>query len=154
MEKTVVILKPDALQRGIIGEIISRLERKGLKLVAAKMIMASEKLLSEHYAHHKDKPFFPGLKKYMSSTPLLCMVWEGFDAVAVVRRMAGSTNGREADLGSIRGDYSISVHANTVHVSDSGESADVEVKRFFDKEEIFDWDRAGNQYFYGEDELK
>jgi len=103
MQRTVVLLKPDSIQRGLIGEIIHRFERKGLKLVGLKMMAVSDALLEEHYAHHKDKPFFAGLKKFMSSAPIVCVLLEGKDAVSVVRKMAGLTSGREAELGSIRG---------------------------------------------------
>lgn len=152
MQQTVVLLKPDALQRGLVGQIINRFERKGLKLVAAKMMTASEALLEEHYAHHKDKPFFEGLKKFMTSAPIVAMVWEGIDAVAVVRKMAGATNGRNADLGSIRADFSVSTSANLIHVSDSEEAAKEEVARFFGKGEVFDWERTITPYLYAGDE--
>src|SRR4030066_1929960 len=99
MQRTVVLLKPDTLQRGLVGEIIHRFERKGLKLVALKMMAASDALLEEHYAHHKDKPFFAGLKKFMSSAPIVCMLWEGIDAVLVARKMAGSTNKGDGEMG-------------------------------------------------------
>lgn len=153
MQKTVVLLKPDALQRGLVGEIVNRFERKGLKLVALKMTTASEALLEEHYSHHKDKPFFAGLKQFMMSAPLVCMVWEGLDAVAVVRKMAGATNARNADLGSIRADYSMSTSNNIVHVSDSEEAAKEEVVRFFDSPEVHDWQRQIAPYIYSEDEI-
>lgn len=152
MQRTVVILKPDALQRGLVGEIIYRFERKGLKLVGLKMLAASDALLEEHYSHHKDKPFFEGLKKFMKSAPLVCMLWEGLDAVDVVRKMAGATSGRRADLGTIRWDLSMSTSANIVHVSDSVEAAKEEETRFFETSEIFDWDRAISSYLYAEDE--
>src|SRR3989337_1684543 len=136
MQRTVVLLKPDTLQRGLVGEIIHRFERKGLKLVALKMMAASDALLEEHYAHHKDKPFFAGLKKFMMSAPLVCMVLEGKDAISVVRKMAGVTNGREAEYGTIRGDFSISQSNNIVHVSDSEEAAKEELHRFFTDADI------------------
>ena len=152
MQRTVVLLKPDALQRGLVGEIINRFERKGLKLIALKMMAASDALLEEHYAHHRDKPFFEGLKKFMSSAPIICMLLEGIDAVSVVRKMAGVTSGREAELGSIRGDFSMSTSANIIHVSDTLAAAREEEVRFFDKDEIFDWETALLSYIYGEDE--
>ena len=152
MQRTVVVLKPDALQRGYVGEIISRLERKGLKLVGLKMTSASDSLLDEHYAHHKDKAFFADLKRFMMSSPLVCMLWEGVDSVKVVRKMVGATNGREADYGTIRGDYSNSQSANLIHVSDSEESAKTEEARFFKADEIFNYDLAVSSYLYGEDE--
>ena len=154
MQRTVVLLKPDALQRGLVGEIIGRFERKGLKLVGMKMMMAGDSLLSEHYAHHKDKPFFKSLVKFMMSAPLVCMLWEGVEAVDVVRKMTGATNGRTADFGSIRGDFSNSQSNNLIHVSDSVESAEVEEKRFFDKNEVFDWTRLSDEAIYGEEELR
>jgi nucleoside-diphosphate kinase len=154
MQRTVVILKPDALQRGLVGEIITRFEGKGLKLVGLKMVEASDILMAEHYAHHKDKPFFESLKRFMMSSPLICMLWEGINAVAVVRKMTGATNGRDADLGSIRGDFSVSQSANLIHVSDSQEAAEAEEKRFFEKNEIFDWQRLLTPVTYGEDEIK
>jgi len=152
MQRTVLLLKPDTLQRGLVGEIIHRFERKGLKLVALKMMAASDALLEEHYAHHKDKLFFAGLKKFMSSAPIICMLWEGIDAVSVARKMAGATNSREAELGSIRGDFSMSTSANVIHVSDSEASAKEEEARFFEKDEIFDWKLQIDPYLYAEDE--
>lgn len=152
MQRTVAILKPDSLQRGLVGEIINRFERKGLKLVGIKMVSISDAILEEHYAHHKDKPFFAGLKNFMKSAPLVCMLWEGVDAVSVVRKMAGSTNSREAELGSIRGDFSMSRSANIIHVSDGEEAAKEEEVRFFGEEEIFAWDVAVSSFLYAEDE--
>jgi len=152
MQRTVVLLKPDALQRGLIGEIIHRFERKGLKLIALKMMAVSDALLEEHYAHHKDKPFFESLKKFMSSAPIVCMLLEGIDAVSVARKMAGATSGREAELGSIRGDFSMSTSANIIHVADSIAAAREEEARFFEKDEIFDWESIVSAYLYGEDE--
>src|SRR3989344_5600723 len=152
MQRTVVLLKPDALQRGLVGEIIHRFERKGLKLVALKMMAVSDALLEEHYAHHKDKPFFAGLKKFMSSAPIVCVLLEGIDAVSVARKMAGATSGREAELGSIRGDFSMSTSANIIHVADSIAAAREEEARFFEKDEIFDWESIVSAYLYGEDE--
>ena len=137
-----VILKPDALQRGILGEIISRFERKGLKIVGLKMDNLSDEKLDEHYAHHKDKPFFNDLKDFMKSLPVVLMVLEGTKAVEVVRKMAGSTRGAEADMGTIRGDFALGTTKNIVHASDSLENAELEIKRFFEEEEIFDYRRA------------
>jgi nucleoside-diphosphate kinase len=152
MQRTVAILKPDAIQRGLVGEIIDRFERKGLKLVGLKMITASDALLEEHYAHHKDKPFFATLKNFMKSAPLICMLWEGVDAVSVVRKLAGSTNSRNADLGTIRWDYSMSQSANIIHVSDSEDAAKEEEVRFFEKDEVFDWSMAISSLLYADDE--
>lgn len=154
MQRTVVLLKPDSLQRGLVGELVGRLEKKGLKLVGAKMIQASDKLLEEHYAHHKNKPFFGSLVKFMKSTPLVVMLFAGVDAVAVARKMVGATNGRDAEFGTIRGDYSVSQSANLIHVSDSEEAAKAEEKRFFEKGEVFDWDRLIDDALYTEDEAR
>ena len=152
MQRTVVLLKPDALQRGLVGEIIHRFERKGLKLVALKMMAVSDAILEEHYAHHKDKPFFEGLKKFMASAPVVCILVEGIDSIAVARKMAGATNSREAELGSIRGDFSMSTSANIIHVSDSEKSAKEEETRFFKGDEVFDWQSAVSEYLYAEEE--
>lgn len=153
MQRTVVLLKPDALQRGLVGEIIHRFERKGLKLIGLKMMTISNAILEEHYAHHKDKPFFEGLKKFMLASPIVCMLWEGVDAVMVARKMAGATSGREAELGSIRGDFSMSKSANIIHVSDTAITAREEESRFFKKDEIFDYETAVAPFLYGEDEV-
>ena len=152
MQRTVVLLKPDTLQRGLVGEIIHRFERKGLKIVGLKMMAVSDAILEEHYAHHKDKPFFDGLKKFMASAPVVCILVEGVDSIAVARKMAGATNSREAELGSIRGDFSMSTSANIIHVSDSEKSAKEEETRFFKGDEVFDWQNVVEPYLYGEDE--
>lgn len=154
MEKTVVLLKPDAVQRALIGELIARFERKGLKIVALKMVWLTDAILDEHYAHHKEKPFFGELKKFMISAPVVALILEGKGAISLVRRMVGATNGRDADLGSVRADYSMSTSANIIHVSDSEETAVEEIERFFDKTEIYDWDRVLAPFFYAEDEIK
>ena len=152
MQRTVVLLKPDALQRGLVGEIIHRFERKGLKLVGLKMMTVSDALLEKHYAHHKAKTFFNQLKKFMKLSLLVCMLWEGIDAVKVARRMAGATSGREAELGSIRGDFSMSTSANIIHVSDSEATAKEEEDRFFNRDEIFEYETVISPFLYGEDE--
>src|SRR3989344_2600491 len=152
MQRTVVLLKPDTLQRGLVGEIIHRFERKGLKIVGLKMMAVSDAILEEHYAHHKDKPFFDGLKKFMASAPVVCILVEGIDSIVVARKMAGATNSREAELGSIRGDFSMSTSANIIHVSDSEKSAREEETRFFKGDEVFDWQSAVSEYLYAEEE--
>lgn len=152
--RTVVLLKPDALQRGLVGEIVSLFEHKGLKIVALKMMNASEAILEEHYAHHKDKPFFKSLKEFMMSAPLVCILLEGVDAISVVRKMVGATNGRNADLGSIRAIYSMSTSANVIHCSESEDAAKEEEVRFFNQDEILDWNRKIATLLYGEDETK
>ncbi len=152
MEQTLVLLKPDSLQRGLVGEITKRFEDKGLKIVGLKMMTVSDALVEEHYAHHKDKPFFAGLKAFMQSSPLVAMVLEGIEAVSTVRRMAGITKSREADFGTIRGDFAMSVQANLIHVSENEAAAKEEVARFFKAEELFDYQRPFDANIYAEDE--
>lgn len=153
MERTLVLIKPDGVQRGLIGEVITRFERKGLKLVGLKMMSVSDALLYEHYAHHVDKPFFAGVKKFMKKSPIVAMVWEGFECVEAVRILAGATKGRIADAGTIRGDLSMSVQQNIVHASDSVENAKDEVKRFFDDNELFEYEKSEYEHLYADDEL-
>lgn len=152
MEKTLVILKPDCLQRNLVGEMIGRFEKKGLNLVGIKMMKLGESLLSEHYSHHQDKDFFPELKRFMQSSPVIVMVWEGLEAVKVVRVLVGLTQSREALPGTIRGDYSMSTSFNIIHASDSIETAQKEIARFFAKDEIFDYEKSELQHIYSSDE--
>jgi len=152
MERTLVIIKPDGINRSIAGEIIHRFERKGLKIVGLKMMHLSDELLDEHYEHHKGKPFFQKLKDFMKSAPALLVVLEGNNAVEVVRIMAGPTRGYEALPGTIRGDYSISQQHNIVHASDAPETAEKEIKRFFADEEIFPYKRIDWEMVYAVDE--
>lgn len=140
-ERTVVILKPDALHRNLIGDIIRRFEYKGLKIVGLKMAVLDDMKLDEHYAHHKDKPFFESLKTFMKESPVVIMALEGADAVQSVRLLAGDTKGANADAGTIRGDFAISVQNNLVHTSDSPETAEQEVARFFDADELYAYKR-------------
>lgn len=151
-ERTLVIIKPDALNRSLAGEIIQRFERKGLKIVGLKMVQLNDAILSEHYAHLADKPFFPRIAKFMSSWPVIVMALEGMEAVSSVRLLAGETSGRKADAGTIRGDFSMSIQANIVHASDSVENANKEVARFFNSDELFDWERLDLQVVYATDE--
>ncbi len=137
MEQTLVLLKPSAVKRGLMGTIIERFERKGLRIAGMKMMQLSDEILAEHYSHLADKPFFPGLRASMQETPVVAMAIEGRDVVRVVRAMVGATNGREAAVGTIRGDLSMSNQMNLVHASDSDENAAIELKRFFRPEEIF-----------------
>ena len=153
MERTFVILKPVTVQRGLIGEVLNRFEKKGLKLIGMKMIQLDDAILAEHYAHLVDRPFFPGLKRSMKATPVVVCCFEGVDAIEVVRLMAGATNGRKALPGTIRGDYSMSGQQNIVHASDGPETAVIEIKRFFKDEELFSYDNcACAQFGYAEDE--
>ena len=140
MEQTLVILKPGTIQRGLIGEIISRFEKKGLFIKGMKMMQLTDELLDEHYSHLKDKPFFKRIKDSMEMCPVVVMCLEGVDAVSVVRSLVGVTNGRVAQSGTIRGDYSMSMQENIVHASDAPETAKIELNRFFKKEEIFEYD--------------
>ena len=149
-QKTLVLLKPDALQRDLLGQIVNRFERKGMKIVAMKFIRLDDQLLDEHYSHLSDKPFFESLKEFMMQTPVVGMVLEGYDAVAEVRKVVGSTNPREADAGTIRADYSMNVPSNLIHASDSVETADAELERFFLPEEIFSYEKITDRYIFGE----
>jgi len=151
-EKTLVLVKPDAIQRGLIGEIVGRFEKKGLKLVGAKMMSLDEAVLREHYAHIADKPFFGGLAKFMQSTPVIAMCWEGLEVVNAVRLLCGITKAREAEAGSIRGDLGMSVACNVVHASDSVENAKLEVARFFKQDDIYDYTKSEYEHVYAEDE--
>jgi nucleoside-diphosphate kinase len=153
MERTVVLVKPDGVQRGLIGEIIHRFERKGLKMSALKMISVDEALVDEWYAHHKDKPFFPNLKSYMMSYPIVAMVWEGAGVVATVRKMIGVTKARDAASGTVRGDFAMSQQYNLVHASEDSDIAKREIKIMFKDEDIFDWDKKDQVHVYLEDEL-
>lgn len=148
MERTVVIVKPDGVQRGIIGEIISRFERKGLRLAALKMIALQDPLLDQWYEHHKDKPFFGSLKAYMKSYPVVSMLWEGVDAVATVRKMIGITKAREAEPGTIRGDFAMSQQYNLIHASENTEIAQREEGLMFSKEDIYDWKKQDYEHIY------
>jgi len=152
-EKTLIILKPDALQRNLLGEMIHRFERKGLKIVGMKMVELGDGLLNDHYSHHKDSPFFESLKKYMKSSPVVLLVLSGFSAVEATRLIVGPTKGYEAEAGNIRGDFSISGQTNIVHASDSVARAEEEIKRFFSDDEIFSYKRIDEEYLYGEDEI-
>ena len=150
MERTLIIAKPDAIQRGLIGEIITRFERKGLRLMGLKMMHLEEALLNEHYAEHIDKPFFSDMSKFMKSSPVVVMAWEGYECVAAVRLIVGSTNPREADAGTLRGDFAIGVGRNIVHASDSKESGNKEVSLFFKDDELFDYDKSEYLHVYEE----
>lgn len=151
-EKTLVLLKPDSLNRSLLGEIIHRFERKGLKIAGLKMMQLSDVLLEDHYGHHKDKPFFGGLKKFMSHAPVVAIVLEGLEAVEVVRQLCGPTSGRKAPPGTVRGDFSMSVQTNIVHASESADIAEKEIWRFFNADEIFEYQKSDFEEVYGEEE--
>jgi nucleoside-diphosphate kinase len=141
MERTMVIVKPDGVQRGLIGEVLRRLETRGLKLVGLKMMAVSEELARRHYGVHEGKPFFEGLIKYITAAPVVVAVLEGKDAVATVRATVGATNPVQAASGTIRGDLAVEIGRNLVHSSDSPETAASEVALFFKEEELIDWRR-------------
>lgn len=153
-ERTLIILKPDTLQRGILGKIIERFENKGLKIVGIKMVQLKDVLLNEHYHHHKDKPFFKTLKNFMKSAPVVIMVLEGLEAVRVSRLLAGPTMGRDASPGTIRGDFSMSTQANIIHASESLVIARQEIKRFFVPKELYFYQKVDMHFIYGEEEIK
>ncbi len=142
MERTLVIVKPDGVQRGLIGEITGRLERRGLKLVGMKLMQISRELAETHYSIHQGKPFYDSLIAYITSAPVVVQVWEGPNAIAAVRRTLGATNPTEADPGTIRADYGLDVERNLTHGSDGSETAAREIALFFRPEELLDWARC------------
>ncbi len=146
MERTLVLVKPDGVQRGMVGEVISRLERRGIKLVAMKMMQVDEALAHRHYGEHEGKPFFQGLVDFITSSPLVAMVWEADDAVEIVRGTMGQTNPKNAAPGTIRGDLGVNIGRNLVHGSDSPESAQREVALFFEEDEILDYGRNNDPW--------
>lgn len=151
-EKTLVLIKPDAIQRGLIGEVMKRFEKKGLKVVGIKMMSLDEAILRDHYSHIADKPFFPGVSRFMQSSPVIAICLEGLEVVQAVRILCGITKAREAEAGSIRGDLAMSVACNVVHASDSVDTAKAEVKRFFKDDDIFSYDKTEFVNVYTEDE--
>jgi len=148
MEKTFVMVKPDGVQRGLIGEVIARLERRGLKLTAAKFIAVSRELAETHYAIHKGKPFYEPLLAYITSAPVMAMVWEGPNAVAAVRQTMGATRPTEAAPGSVRHDFGLEVGRNLTHASDSVENGKAEAALWFDESELVAWDRAVDAWVF------
>ena len=154
MEQTLIIFKPSAIERALVGKVLSRFEQKGLTITGMKMMQLSEELLRQHYAHLVDRPFFPSVVASMTASPVIVMVLEGVDAINVVRSMTGVTNGRQAAPGTIRGDYAMSGQENIVHASDSVENAQIELARFFNPEEIFKYTPSDIRFFYAPDESK
>lgn len=152
MQQSVVLVKPDGLQRGLIGEIIARFERKGLKLVGLKMTHLTDEILDDWYGHHKEKPFFPKLKGFMMQTPIVAMVWEGLDAIDTIRKLVGVTKGREAEGGSVRGDFAMSMSNNLIHASDAEGSAAKERDLLFKEHEIFAYVSALDFLVYSDEE--
>ncbi len=151
-ERTLILIKPDALQRNLLGEIIGRFERKGLKIIGLKMIRMSEVLLKEHYGKYQDKPFFEGLKDYMKASPIVAIAVSGIRAVSAVRVIVGATKGYEAAAGSIRGDLSMSIQTNLVHASDPSENPEEEINRFFSKDELFGYKKIDFDWVYGDED--
>lgn len=154
MQRTAVLVKPDAMQRGLIGEIITRFERKGLKLVGMKMVAMSDEQLTDWYEEHKDKGFFGDLKNFMGSLPIVAMAWQGIDAVKVVRKLVGATSGREAEAGSIRGDFGMSQQLNLIHASSDPKAGERELSIVFGKDELFDYSGAMDSTVYADYERK
>jgi len=152
--RTAVLVKPDGLQRGLIGEIINRFEKKGLKLVGVKMTLLTDTMLDEWYQEHKEKSFFADLKGFMGSMPIVAMAWEGVDAVPVVRKLVGTTLGREAEAGSIRGDFGMSQQFNLIHASSSNDDAKREIKIVFDDDELFNYKWAMEDLIYAKEEIE
>ncbi|MBC1512777.1 nucleoside-diphosphate kinase [Listeria booriae] len=142
MEKTYLMVKPDGVQRGLIGEIVGRLEKKGLKLVGAKFMQIDEELAKQHYAEHVGKAFFPDLLAFITSGPVFAMVWEGDEAISLARHMMGKTNPLEAEQGTMRGDLAVHMNRNVIHGSDSPESAQREISLFFKEEELILYEKA------------
>ena len=152
MEQTFIILKPSTISRSLVGDVLIRFQRKGLQITGIKMMELTEEILREHYAHLVDRPFFPTLLKSMMATPVIVMVLKGKDAVSVVRSMVGATNCRVAAPGTIRGDFGMSGQENIVHASDSPENAAIEVARFFNPDEVFDYTPCTITSIYSPDE--
>lgn len=153
MQRTAVLIKPDGLQRGLIGSIMTRFEQKGMKLVGLKMMRLTDELLDTWYAHHKEKPFFKDLKSFMTWTPIIAMVWEGQEAVAAVRKIVGVTKGYEAEAGSIRGDYAMSGSQNLIHASDEPANAEKEIALIFAPNEVFEYENAAETLIYSDSEM-
>lgn len=148
MDQTLVLVKPDGVQRGLIGEVISRLERRGLRLVGAKFVQVSQELAETHYAIHKGKPFYDGLIQYITSAPVMAMVWEGPNAVAAVRQTMGATRPTEAAPGSLRHDFALEVGRNLTHASDSVENGEQEVALWFKPDELITWNRDVDRWIF------
>ena len=150
-ERTLVLIKPDGVLRGLIGEIVSRLERKGLRLAAARFLQADQALAEAHYAPHRERPFFPGLIAFLTAGPLLAMVWEGPRAILQVRALMGATDPLRAALGSIRGDLALTIGNNLIHGSDGPESTEREIGLFFRPQDLVAYQRAGDAWAHGQE---
>ena len=141
-ERTLVLVKPDGVQRGLVGELIARLERRGLQLIGLKLMRVTEDLATRHYAEHREKPFFAGLVEFITAAPVVAMVWEGRDAVSMVRGMMGATDPAKASPGTIRGDLAVSLEKNVIHGSDSVERGVAEIALFFSEDQLVSWERT------------
>jgi len=148
VERTLVIVKPDGVQRGLVGEIISRLERRGLRLVGMKLMQISKELASRHYGVHKERPFYDSLVEYITSSPTVVMVWEANDAIDVVRTTMGVTNPSQATPGTIRGDFGLEIGRNLIHGSDGPDTAAFEIDLFFDDDELVQWERDTDRWIF------
>lgn len=154
MEQTLIIFKPSSLERGLVGRVLARFESKGLTIAGMKMMQLSPEILSEHYAHLVDRPFYPSVVASMTACPVIVMCLRGVDAIQVVRTMTGATNGRQAAPGTIRGDFSMSNQENIIHASSSPEDAEIELKRFFRPEELFDYTPVAMRFLNADSELQ
>lgn len=150
-ERSLIIIKPDAIQRSLVGNIITRFENKGLKIIGMKMMHLSDVLVEDHYSHVKDKPFFPRIKRFMTSSPVIVMAVAGIKAIDSIRIIVGTTKSYEAAAGTLRGDLALSMQSNVVHASDSVENAKIEINRFFEESEIVDYDKIDTQYIFSDD---
>lgn len=150
-ERSLIIIKPDAIQRSLVGAIISRFENKGLAIIGMKMMHLQDALLEEHYAHIADKPFFPRIRTFMKSAPVIVMAVAGINAVDAIRTIVGPTKGYEAAAGTLRGDFSISMQSNVVHASDSVENGAIEIKRFFAEDELVSYEKIDAIFVYSDD---
>lgn len=148
MEKTFLMVKPDGVQRNLIGEIVSRFETKGFNLVGAKLMLITQELAEQHYGEHKERPFFGELVEFITSGPVFAMVWEGENVIATARQMMGATNPKDAAAATIRGDFAVTVSKNIIHGSDSSESAEREIGLFFNKEELVDYSKLMSKWVY------
>ncbi|WP_042145670.1 nucleoside-diphosphate kinase [Paucisalibacillus sp. EB02] len=148
MEKTFLMVKPDGVQRNLVGEVVNRFERKGFKLVGAKLMQISDELASEHYGEHKERPFFGELVDFITSGPVFAMVWEGENVIKTAREMMGKTNPAEAAPGTLRGDFGVTVGKNVIHGSDSPESAEREINLFFDQKELVSYEKQDKAWIY------
>jgi nucleoside-diphosphate kinase len=148
MEKTFLMVKPDGVQRQLIGDIVSRFEKKGFQLVGAKLMQISTELAEKHYGEHKERPFFSELVDFITSGPVFAMVWQGENVISTARQMMGSTNPKDAAPGTIRGEYAVTVSKNIIHGSDSPESAEREIGLFFSQEELVEYPRLINEWIY------